>query len=351
MRKKLTIFLLALSGLAEAGCYPNEYIDLRASYPKAFKNIEIKNQGSYGLCYAYAGAMMIDFNRMTQYQAGTSEISALQAGLLSSIHSESESEEGGDICDVVNAVSKKGSICSDSTIGRELAYKGLGEYFHAQVVQQVFMPFILREQEFKAVTPKQFTSRIGLNKVQKAYVERFDAFYRLLKIEILKRGIVPANVPSALHSFKLAQNIHVNNRYSILGASFMESIINELCPNSAIKVPPMHCRTAKGSAYTLIGDLDHQISSLKPVGISYCSIMLTNREETGLDYTGAHKKNCGEHASVIIGRKSDKLGRCSYLIRNSWGESSKYDWETSKGDIWVSEHQLKRNLFQVHVIE
>ena len=59
-------------------------------------------------------------------------------------------------------------------------------------------------------------------------------------------------------------------------------------------------------------------------------------------------KTCGNHASIIIGKK--KIGgKCHYLVRNTWGKDcSKYDWkcdtlEMVKG--WV--FGLKKKLYSI----
>ena len=351
MKKIMLLSLLLTTGLAHANCAGGEFLDLRSVHSKIFKKVPVKNQGSYGLCYAYAGTTIVDFFRLKSPEARLTNVSPLEAGLISTIYADGDSEEGGDVCDVINSLSQKGKACTDSMVGRESRYQALGDYFHAQIVQKVFMPFILKNEEFKSVSAEKFKSRQGLTALQKKYVARFDEFYKSLQKEFTSRQITGVMVPSPGDVFAFAQKIHMDNRYNILAPSFTLLIIKNLCAGSSIPVPKLNCQSHTGSPDTLMGDLDHELSAKRPVGIAYCSVMLTNKTAVGLDYSGKLKSNCGLHASVVIGRKADSVGRCHYLIRNSWGSDAKYDWPSSEGDVWVSEYYLKRNLTKVHTVQ
>jgi hypothetical protein len=346
----LVTALLSLSGLAGAACQRTEYTDLRNTHAEIFKRIPIKQQGNYGLCYSYAGTTLVDYYRMKLGKPQYSNISPLEAGVLATIFANNDSEEGGNICNVVKALAVKGSACTDSIVGSEVRYKDLGAVFHQNMVEQVFMPFLIKTEEFKEVSAAKFASRAGLNKTQANYLARFDAFYKVLKPKIASHKFTKETIPTASEVFLMAQRIHVKNTYNLLGPSFIQLLLEKSCTVRSISIPKLDCDTLSGSPDTLMGDIDKQISEKSPVGISYCSVMLSEKGTNGLDGSGKMKSNCGAHGSVIIGRKGDSNGACHYLIRNSWGDSFKYAWPTSNGDVWVSEYQLKRNVFWVHVV-
>lgn len=334
----LVIALLSLSGLTMAACQRTEYTDLRSAHVEIFKRIPIKQQGNYGLCYSYAGTTLVDYYRMKLGRPQYSNISPLEAAVLSTIYANSDSEEGGDICHVIKALSARGSACTESIVGSEARYKDLGAVFHQNMVEQVFMPFLIKTEEFKEVSAAKFASRGGLNKTQTKYLARFDAFYKVLKPNIASHRFTKETIPTASEVFLMAQRIHLQNKYNLLGPSFIQLLLDKSCTVRSIAIPKISCETHSGSPDALMGDIDRQISEKQPVGISYCSVMLSEKGANGLDYSGKIKSNCGAHGSVIIGRKGDSSGSCQYLIRKS------------NGDIWVSEYQLKRNIFWVHVV-
>ncbi len=182
---------------------------------------------------------------------------------------------------------------------------------------------------------------------------RFDGFYKSLKDELFRRGFYQTDIPEAVDVFSFAQKAHVENKYYILSPSFSQLLISKACGSSTIPVPKLKCETREVARSEMISELDHQLDSFKrPVGISYCSRMLTDKNAAGIDYYNKPRKNnCGPHASVVIGKKADNNGKCMYLIRNSWGRSYKYPWETSNGDIWVSESAMMMNVFKLHLAE
>lgn len=351
MKKQFIALSLVLSGFAEASC-GGSTIDLRSLYPKVMNNITVKNQGNYGICYAYAGATIVDFYRMKATGKIGSEISPVESGILSAIYSESEDEEGGDICDVVNSLSERGKACPISAVGKESRYKDVGLFFHREVVSQVFLPYLNNPAIFKSVPAKNFQSRQQLTNEQKKYLSRFDSFYQSLKAELRKRGFDAANIPAPVDIFKFAQTAHIENKYYILSPSFSQSLISKSCQNSTLAVPRLSCETKEIGRTQMISEIDHQLDNFKrPVGISYCSLMLTSKTASGIDYYNKPKKNCGPHASVVIGKRQASSGECQYLIRNSWGESYKYPWEKSRGDVWVNERAMMMNVYKVHVTQ
>lgn len=353
MKKSLYLALgLFLSTTAFGSCRYGETLDLRKIHAKVMSHIEVKDQGDYGLCYAYAGAALVDFHRIKGGGKSAYEISPIESGLLSAIDAENESEEGGDICDVVNSLSKRGKACPSSAVGSEGRYKDIGLWFHREIVTQVFMPYIVKEEVFKSVPLKSFKQRQALAAPQKRYLERFDGFYQALKAEMNRRGFQASSIPASVDVFSFAQKAHADNKYYILSPSFTQSLISKSCATSAIPVPKLVCKTQEVARSQMISELDHQLDNFKrPVGISYCSRMLTDKNAAGIDYYNKPKKNCGPHASVVIGKRGDNYGKCQYLIRNSWGKSYKYPWETSEGDIWVSEGALMMNVFRLHTTE
>lgn len=336
---------------AWGSCGSGQNVDLRQIHKDVFGRLEVQDQGQYGLCYAYAGSTLVDFVRLKAGLNIGSRTSPLEAGLQAAIVNENESEEGGEICDVVNALAQRGNSCPDWVPANEHAYQDLGLLFHTQVVQQVLMPFITKTEIFSAVSAKSFKSRQGLSEGQQRYLARFDKFYAALRREVLGRKFLIQDVPSAAVTFKLAQKTHVENTYNKLSMLFIQSMMSEKCQKNALPIPKMSCKKIMGARGNIFSEIDHQLQNLDtPVGISYCSVVLTSKTTGGLDGGNNIKSNCRPHASVIIGRRISSAGKCQYLVRNSWGKGYVYPWESSRGDVWINDDAIMKNVFSIHTI-
>jgi hypothetical protein len=333
-----------------AKCNYGETIDLRVREKSILNRLPIQNQGTYGICYAYAGSFLTDFVR-NKTQLSAKRISPLHAGLIGTLDADSDSEEGGDVCEVIEGLSKVGKACSEDQVLKESRYQAVGVYFHQNVVQDVFMPFILSKETFKKVPINSFDKRANLTKAQISYLTRFDRFYTKLKNHLATKQFSGNFVPSAKDVFNYAQSIHIANTYHKLATGFTKLLVEKNC-TSKITIPPLKC-TKETRTYgnnTLIETIDKTLSETKPAAIHYCSVVLTNAKASGLDGIGNKKSNCLPHASVIIGKRS-RAGSCEYLIRNSWGTNQRYAHVTDKGDIWIKEDLLRKNLYEVMTVD
>jgi hypothetical protein len=100
--------------------------------------------------------------------------------------------------------------------------------------------------------------------------------------------------------------------------------------------------------------LDQALDAKKGVpGISYCSGVLHKQDYEGMKMRGLDPRcPAGDaNVSIVVNRRQGKNG-CEYLVRNSYGVScNAYPWPCSKGQIWVPEKDLLRNLTSVLWIE
>jgi len=101
----------------------------------------------------------------------------------------------------------------------------------------------------------------------------------------------------------------------------------------------------------------------QPIGVSYCMEILKTAGFVGLNKINIPTKECGLHASVIIGKRT-RNNRCEFLLKNTWGEdcsgySSKWECELGAGiinprnkkpnrsfGIWIDSEELSRNIIQ-----
>jgi hypothetical protein len=90
----------------------------------------------------------------------------------------------------------------------------------------------------------------------------------------------------------------------------------------------------------------------QPIAIEYCGYLLTNGSNfRGVDSHGNRTKDCGEHASLVIGRRKNlQNGQCQFLIRNSWGKycgGYSKDWSCENGNVWVDANALSANVTSI----
>jgi hypothetical protein len=80
---------------------------------------------------------------------------------------------------------------------------------------------------------------------------------------------------------------------------------------------------------------DHLGRVKSPLAISYCSTVLYEPDYDGVNNglfryrEGNQKKDCGEHASLVVGSKNEN-NQCHFLLRNTWGNgfgSSTKKWK------------------------
>lgn len=94
-----------------------------------------------------------------------------------------------------------------------------------------------------------------------------------------------------------------------------------------------------GRAFSL---LDAQLDKNAPAMVSYNFNMISSED--------------GAHASIIVGRRlNSKTGQCEYKVRNSWGNYNHFEPSTrtrhEDGHFWVSETRLKKNLYDITVLD
>jgi hypothetical protein len=149
--------------------------------------------------------------------------------------------------------------------------------------------------------------------------------------------------------------------------SFLESVLKECEKKTSIylnskKIPNFKTVYLRGPSFDRVKkDFQEGLDRKKaqPIAISYCSKMLKDKNYEGTvvhhdKSFGGQKvpksKDCGPHASVIIGKKKIE-GKCNYLIRNTWGSRCDgYDWSCKMNaygeavGVWVPEDALFSNL-------
>ncbi|HXH32558.1 MAG TPA: hypothetical protein VNJ01_17290 [Bacteriovoracaceae bacterium] len=101
----------------------------------------------------------------------------------------------------------------------------------------------------------------------------------------------------------------------------LSKLILPTCETSkhAIKIPkPKYELLTEESA--IIGKIANKLDRLKsPVAITYCANVWRDPTYTGLKNRPMPAADCGQHASIVVGKKMIG-GACHLLVRNTWGK-------------------------------
>ena len=203
-----------LPSLSSANCMHEEVVDLRQTASAEFSNLQVQDQGNYGICYAYAASTMIDFYRILKKSDRYQFVSTdpMAAAIQSTSAMAEMSVEGGQICDVVNGLSKMGFGCGLSGVSVK-SIKGFGDAVHDSLLKTVFMPYVLKDKTFVAVDLKH---KDRLSKDQKVYLKNMADFLKQFEVELKMRDIPRDHLPKKEALFEFFQNVYVNNSWASL---------------------------------------------------------------------------------------------------------------------------------------
>ena len=347
----LLFFSSLLSTHAFANCGGGAVIDLRKTHSSIFQSLPIADQGKYGICYSHAGTTLIDFFRkkLNSDKANVWHTSPVESAQAATVFATNADPEGGYICDVVNALVKRGYGCGNAGLnGRQV--RDLGLAVQTQAVNRIYIKFLTHEKNFKPIRYHSKKQRGELSQYERSYLTDFDGFMGWLKTEVGTRGIDASMLPAEADIFEMLQINHAQNLYATFPARFENFLSSGSCGSSAFTMPKLNCEKLGRGRSDYISKIDQTLEYEKnPVGIDVCATAFTKKNYKGIDF-GSTKSDCGQHAVLVIGRKYDQ-GKCKYLIRNSWGYSySHYIWNTDEGDFWIDEDALGRNIFGESIV-
>ena len=360
--------VLAASFAAHASCRGyEEKLDLRKKTPGIFRHLTISNQNNYGYCYAHAGTFLVDFLRLKKRPSATFSRSSVVWGTIAGTLFEKDThEEGGQVCGVINALSEDRKTCVGGALNTE-QYFELGIQFYRIAVGN-FLGQYRRVNSKYAHAPIMPLSPQDLKQPGLLRGAKLEAYQRFLKVvegtkTLLEGRGFQAGLAGKTYLFNLLYEQYKNDTYpDYLSGTFSKMLASKECANKFQAIDPLYCEDfSSDNSVNMVDKIDNELDNGMAVGISYCSSVLKRKTYSGQisykysdgsnKFYWSTKEDCGNHASVVIGRKSDSYGKCHYLIRNSWGTNASYAWETSEGDIWIEEEALKKNLLEVHSVE
>jgi hypothetical protein len=92
--------------------------------------------------------------------------------------------------------------------------------------------------------------------------------------------------------------------------------------------------------------LDEKLKSKKPTAVNFCYTAVLNQKSEVHPIDGARCDDNSDHYAVIVGSQRSALGKCEYLVRDSY--CSEYEKKSGKkickdGQHWMTADQLMKN--------
>lgn len=346
----------------------------------SMENIPVQDQGSFGICFAYAASQAYDAMRKTWQQAynkpvdniiTSPEMMALEyytnykSSTTKAVTYNDETNsckfmfEGGWQNMAFDFLSQARSCPravfddvfkynNSSTLNRNV-YTTLYQYIEEYRELQTGREGVMAEE-------CQLVSMDKYQNCDKAFImsELVKEMKNLLNIndKLLENELAKSNDSFTTLRNLLYKNCPYKNRVQWPTSAKSEYYI---------KRPPYQRKT-----------IDHLLENITlnsktaplPIGVSLCSEVFTNKNYSGVTWDQDHyttADDCGRHDVLIIGREMRKtvidgqeVMKCHYLIRNSWGAScngfdeNSVECEDGTGQLWLNEDQLNDNLYVTH---
>lgn len=127
---------------------------------------------------------------------------------------------------------------------------------------------------------------------------------------------------------------------------FYVNYFNSLCKREPVAVM-VNCYEEKVPKASTV---DEWLSEGYPLGIRYCSTVLGNRNYKSPTKPIEDDKSCNNHASMIVGTSKDSQGRCTYVVRNSWGKGClnyDKDYDCKDGNVYIPKNIILNQTYKI----
>lgn len=303
------LFLIFISTTAPAqNCSP---INLVTEDNSPFQKIPVYDQDGTGMCYAYTAAQMLDYQLIKRGEKKRTVHPAYMGLMYTGYAKTNRLREGAAIYALLQLIEK--GNCSYDQVSA-----GIQNWANAAKVTEVEILSVVDRYSEKLETLQASNRSISYADKRRALEEAASengpwacttdsTWLNLLpKLDVL--GVI--NSPKMLESLLLTE---CRSKTQVKG----------LYP----RVHDIH------NDQQVAGDISNHLKNTRaPVGIAYCSAFWKNPSSDGIPENQSSralfldpqkgdpvaKKSCEAHESIIVGQQL-KGGKCSYLIRNSWG--------------------------------
>ena len=335
---------------------------------KGIDRVPVLNQNRQGTCYSHVAASMTDFLRITRYKSEYPEFSSpLMMAIDYKVNTDgietcTSPADSGMICSTFSRAMNKG-FCSTEQIEKAIenslspAISEINKSDHwyqkwgNQLIEgpEFSLDLIKKDGEF----PSQ--SRLDQKKLDmkrdavvkfiyllgQAYQKQDFAKIRKLYLIVKRAGAEPGE------SCSISTNSEDPKLLAIVLAKDLGSFYKVFFESLCVRTPyPYRSHCVEKDGIPTQADVDETLEKGMPVGINYCANILEHP-----DYSGSiDAKDCEKHVSMIVGTARDQNGKCTYVVRNSWGTNCgrnvyHKDYTCRDGNIYIPKEALLKNVF------
>jgi hypothetical protein len=306
---------------------------------KLYRQMPAYQQKSSPICYAYASIQLVDFWRQTQGIKITEELMLTdpiyvayltrQYSLIKD-YSKSTNLSGGTLSHAIHSIKELGLCRGD-------------------VLKNIIKELALN----KNVDITLDNLNIYLEKVFLKY-PKFKQ--KVFKLNILKPLATTYNLDVAKIKSMLTPHLENGNIITFMNELFAPCKHPKSIIVSSRYIPNPYTYEANTSEkrdnlkMVLRGLLNKKMA--QPAGLSFCYNVLMQKTYRGLTFQDnelVKRPDCDYHSVLLVGKKMIN-NKCHYLLKNTWSEDAKYDWEVKRDlnnktqGIWVDEEAITENI-------
>ena len=335
----LSPLYVASDAMAAAPICLNVRLDQKGG---SMEHVPILDQDGVGFCFSYTAAAMVDAYRFShgdhQYQRRSSPL--LLALGTAQWDSDKVSTNFGDVGTAIRVLFGN-EFCSQNFIERVLAGQSEREFLNRlQSNFDQYQVYLSSQNRFQKIKehfyPYQtLATDLACNLGETTTSAKLNEIVQTLK-PLLENKYLKGAPAEALEIHRLLVESCPNDRVPKVELPFPIDKPMGSWQDSKEQIAEIYSNAFKRS---------FSGSNPLPIGLSYC----VNKWNGEPKYNGSTK--CQGHASVLIGSRPTKAGRCEILLRNSWGKN----WcprnippaNCEGGQIWVDSEELGRTAFSL----
>ncbi|MFK8283905.1 aminopeptidase C [Capnocytophaga canis] len=308
------------------------------------ERMEVKDQGSSGTCWSYAGASFLEseMSRMGKKPVDLAEIYTARNTYIEKakqyvrFHGNLDYGDGGELHDIINMYAKYGAV-------PQYIYSGLNygtsrnDFSEMQAVLKGFLEGLVKREKIKKLTPnweKAFTAAIDayLGQVPETFLHAGKKYTpQTFAKEVV--GINPDHYVEMISyedqpKYKnvlmaVPDNWSFDQAYNVQMADFVKVIDNALKKGFTVAwasdVSERYFSWRNGVAFVPEKDLDQmtldeQKMLFNAPPTQERTITAEMRQKAFDNY-----ETTDDHAMHIVGLAKDQNGREYYIVKNSWG--------------------------------
>lgn len=311
----LTLFLALPFSAFSQTC---SEINLVTQKESPFQKIPVYDQDSLGTCYAYSTSQLADYYLMSNKKKTEPSVSPHWLALKYSNRFLRSGITGGTIGGTIEALREDGycdSKDSDKLLHQFAKKGGMSDAEFLGILEDYFELYEMSMRSKKSFNETNLKVTGALNPKFVTKTRKLDLFRKASSR--LSQKYCPANGHFAELEKAISGYLDLPTTY------FLNKLAALDCPSPKKNLVPPPTFFSPKKNVEVEQSLIKTLSNNKPVGIGYCARIWWEPKTKNIltrapKLTFWNEKQCGTHASVVVGMKP--LGnKCQFLVRNSWG--------------------------------